>query len=183
MKTEAEKRTQLAKKWARNRKHPRFEPTPLAPETPARSINEMVEARGSDLATQALGAWNARLAGVPIVDVAHQMGMSIAGAKQLIREAHDAIAEDLKVALAQNRELDLQRVDMILKTFLPAAKEGDRDSASIVLKALTHRARLTGTEPMPEAGRSNPQNVLVWIQQQLPSINKIVDGLPIEFER
>jgi len=181
--SEEQKRAELVKKWARSRKHPRLETTPLAPDTPAPALAQVVETRGAELTTRAVEAWNARLNGVPIVDVAHQMGISIEGAKQLIREAHEAISEDLKVALNQNRELDLQRTDMILKAFLPAAKDGDRDSAAIVLKALTHRSRLTGTEPPADPGRSKPENVLIWIQQQLPSINKIVDAMPMEFER
>jgi len=183
VKNEAQKRLELAQKWARNKKFPVMPSTPLAPETPAPRLAEVVEKRGPELATAAIAAWNARLAGEPLVDVAHQMGVSIAAAKALIREAHEAIAEDLKTALNQNRELDLQRTDQILKAFLPAAKEGDRDSASIVLKALNHRARLCGTEPQADPGRSKPENVLIWIQQQLPSINRIVDALPVEFER
>jgi len=183
--TEQEKREALAVKWTRaNRlKHPRLEVTPLSPKSPAPKLAQVIQERGPDLTTKALSAWNARLNGVAIIDVAQQMGISIAGAKQLIKEAHEAIAEDLKTSLNQNRELDLERTDMILKSFLPAAKEGDRDSASIVLKALSHRARLTGTEPPADPGRSNPANVLVWIQNQLPAINKIVDSLPIELER
>lgn len=180
---EEQKRAELARKWARSKKHPRMPVTPLAPSAPAPRLAEVVEKRGSELTTQAVAAWNARLNGIAVVDVAREMGVSIEAAKQLIREAHEAIAEDLKVALNQNRELDLQRTDYILKAFLPGAKAGDRDSAAIVLKALSHRSRLTGTEPQPDAGRSKPENVLIWIQQQLPSINRIVDGLPIEFER
>jgi hypothetical protein len=50
----------------------------------------------------------------------------------------------------------------------------------VVLKCLAQRSKLTGIEPQPDPGRSNPQNVLVWIQNQLPSINRIVDALPLE---
>jgi hypothetical protein len=181
--TEDEKRAELAKKWAKaNKPHPAMPRTELAPQAPAPALAKVIEAQGQELTARALEAWNARLNGVPIVDVAKGMGVSIEGAKALIREAHSAIAEDLKEALNQNRELDLQRTDMILKSFLPGAKEGDRDSAAIVLKALAHRSRLTGTEPQPEPGRSKPENVLIWIQNQLPAINKIVDALPVEFE-
>ena len=180
--TEAEKRAKLVAKWGRQ-KHPKMPATPLAPDAPAPHTAAMVQKRGEELTTLALAAWDKRLNGASIIDVAHGCGLSIESAKALIKEAHEAIAEDLKTTLNQNRELDLQRTDMILKSFLPAAKDGDRDSAAIVLKALTHRARLTGTEPQPDAGRSRPENVLVWIQAQLPAINKIVDSLPIELER
>lgn len=181
--TEEEKRAELARKWARTAKrHPPMPKTELAPETPAPELAKVIETRGQELTADALTAWQARLEGEPLVNVAHRMGLSLEAAKALIREAHEAIAEDLKEALNQNRELDLQRTDMILKSFLPAAKEGDRDSASIVLKALAHRSRLCGTESMGDPGRSKPENVLIWIQNQLPAINRIVDALPIELE-
>jgi len=181
--TEQEKRAALARKWARGQKYPAMPKTELAANAPAPQLAQVIEHRGEALTTAALRAWQKRLEGVPIVDVAHDMGLSIEAAKSLIREAHEAISEDLKVSLNQNRELDLERTDMILKSFLPGAKEGDKDCASIVLKALSHRSRLTGTEPLAEAGKSNPQNVLIWIQQQLPAINRIVDAMPVELER
>jgi hypothetical protein len=180
---EEQKRIQLVKKWARAKRHPRMELTPLSPDQPAKELAKVVEVRGEELTASAIHAWQKRLDGVPIVTVAHEMGVSIEGAKQLIKEAHAAISEDLKTNLAINRELDLERTDYILKAFLPAAKDGDRDSAAIVLKALSHRARLTGTEPQADPGRSKPENILVWIQAQLPAINKIVDSLPSEYER
>jgi hypothetical protein len=178
--TEAEKREALAIKWAKA-KHPKLTTRPLEPTTPAPRLEAVVQARGPAAIADALRAWDARLNGEPLVNVAHTFGLSIEAAKQLIREAHAAIAEDLKEAVNQNRELDLQRTDMILKSFLPGAKEGDRDCASIVLKALGHRSRLTGTEP-PSPNQTRPEAILVWIQQQLPAINKIVDALPRELE-
>lgn len=179
---EEEKRAELERKWSKARKHPKMPVTELAPSTPAPALAQVVAERGPELAAGALTAWNARLNGSPIVDVAQSLGLSIEAAKALIREAHAAIAEDLKEALNQNRELDLQRTDLILKSFLPGAREGDRDCAMVVLKALSHRARLTGTEPQADPGRSKPENILIWIQHQLPAINRIVDAMPVEFE-
>ena len=182
MLTEEQKREALASRWnTKGRKHPVMPRTELAPEAPAPQLARVIEMRGPELTASALYAWNARINGEPIIDVANALGLSIVAAKALIREAHEAIAEDLKVALNQNRELDLARVDSLLKTYLPAAKAGDTDSAAIVLKCLAHRSKLTGTEPQPDPGRSKPENVLVWIQAQLPAINKIVDSLPVEF--
>jgi hypothetical protein len=178
--TEAEKRAALARKWAKG-KHPKLTIQPLEPTAPAPRLEAAIQVRGPQVIADALRAWDARLNGEPVVNVAHTFGLSIEAAKALIREAHAAIAEDLKEAVNQNRELDLQRTDMILKSFLPGAKEGDRDCASIVLKALGHRSRLTGTEP-PSPNQTRPENVLIWIQNQLPAINKIVDALPRELE-
>jgi hypothetical protein len=172
--------TTPAKKEARGIVKAKFRRTELAPEAPAPELDRVVAEHGAEPTAEALVAWQQRIRGEPIVDVAHEMGLSIAAAKALIREAHDAIAEDLKANLNLNRELDLQRVDGVLKAFYGDACRGDVDSAQITLKALAHRAKLTGVEPLPDPGRSNPANVLVWVQNQLPAINKIVDALPLE---
>ncbi len=87
----------------------------------------------------------------------------------------------MKANLDLNRQLDLSRIDSLLKAFLPAAKATDPDAANVVLRCLQHRAKLTGQEPDQPATRlTSPNNVMVWIQQQLPSINRIVDNLPLE---
>jgi len=106
--------------------------------------------------------------------------LSLTAAKRLIREAHEAISEDLKENLAQNRSLDLERIDGLINTYYPAAKAGSIKAAMVTLKALERRAKLTGAEPDFQMQKANPQNVLVWVQQQLPSINRIVDALPVE---
>lgn len=165
----------------RARDVPPFKRTELAPDAPAPRTQDFIQDRGQMLSTAATEAWGARLNGVPMYEVAHQMGVSIATAKALINEAHAAIAEDLKENLNLNRELDLHRVDGLLQTYYGQARQGDLDSANLVLKALAHRAKLTGAEPPPQPGRTQgPENVLIWIQQQMPAINKIVDALPIE---
>ena len=163
------------------RKVPAFKRTELAPDAPAPRTHEMIAARGQELSCRATEAWAARLDGRPIVDIAHEMGLSISSAKALINEAHAAIAEDLKETLNLNRELDLHRIDGLLQTYYGQAKAGDLDSAQLVLKCLAHRAKLTGAEPPTQPGRTNePVNILNWIQVQMPSINRIVDALPLE---
>jgi hypothetical protein len=67
-----------------------------------------------------------------------------------------------------------------LHTYLPKAQAGKIRAAQLVLKALERRAKLTGSEPLPDPGRSRPEGVLIWIQQKLPAIEKIVDSLPVE---
>jgi hypothetical protein len=154
--------------------------TQLAADAPAPATADMIAKRGSEPAARALEAWAARVRGAPIVDVAHSMGLTIEDAKVLIREAHGAIAEDLKTNLDLNRQLDLDRIDGLLQVYYPLARSGDADCANVTLKCLQQRSKLTGIEPQPDPGRSNPAGVLVWIQQQLPSINRIVDALPLE---
>jgi hypothetical protein len=154
--------------------------TTVAPDAPAPHLEEMIQELGAEPTQNAVEAWNAIVAGRPIIDVAHALGISIELCRHLIREVHAAIYEDLKSAVDLNRQIDLARIDQILMAFLPGAKMADPDAANIVLKALAHRAKLTGQEPDPGPSRTEPKNVMVWIQNQLPSINRIVDSLPIE---
>jgi hypothetical protein len=154
--------------------------TPLAPDAPAPATQALIAKNGQEPTARALEAWAARVRGSPIVDVAHEMGLSIEEAKILIREVHDAIHEDLKANLDLNRQLDLTRIDHLIGAYYEPARAGDTDCANVVLKCLQQRSKLTGIEPLPDPGRSNPQNVLLFVQQSLPSINKIVDSLPLE---
>lgn len=154
--------------------------TQLAPDAPAPELGEMVAELGHEPTTKALEAWNATVSGSPIIDVAHSMGISIELCRKLIKEVHAAIYEDLKANVDLNRQLDLARIDQLLVGHLPAAKAGDTYAAAIVIKALQHRSKLTGQEPEPGPPKQNPANVMVWIQNQLPQINAIVDSLPVE---
>jgi len=158
-----------------------LERTELTPDAPAPQLQALIADQGPEPTTEALKAWDARVNGAPIVDVAHSLGVSLKLAKSLINEVHAAIGEDLRANLELNRALDLQRIDGLISSYYPAAREGDEGAASICLKALSHRAKLTGAEPQPQPTRdTNPTNVLVWIQNQLPNINRLVDALPVE---
>jgi hypothetical protein len=156
------------------------ERTQLAQDAPAPRLSHLIAEKGERPVHEALSAWDERLRGIALVDIAFARGITIEGAKYLIREAHAAIHEDLKENLELNRRLDLDRIDGLLQTFYPAAKAGDEKSAGITLKCLERRAKLTGAEPEAVPGRSHPENVLVWIQAQMPSITKLVDALPLE---
>jgi hypothetical protein len=158
-------------------------PKKFTPDAPAPRLEALVERDGVDPTAKALAAWEARIKGSPVVDIAHAMGLSLDGCRQLIREAHEAVRDDLKESLELNRTLDLQRIDGLLASFYPMAKEGHEESAYITLAALKHRAKLTGTEPgsLDRAfNNASPQSVLIWVQQALPQINKIVEALPLD---
>jgi len=155
--------------------------TELAPEAPAPRLGDMIATLGLEPATEAVAAWDARVRGKPVIDIAHELGISIAGCRALIKQAQEAVAQDLKDALELNRELDLARLDGMLGTYYPQAITGNLDAANVTLRCLQHRAKLTGLEPQGAVvNAKQPQNVYMWIQQQLPMINKIVDALPLE---
>lgn len=152
----------------------------LAPDAPAPRLGALVAEYGSELCARALEAWAARLRGDSIIDIAHQMGVSINAAKALITQAHAAVSEDLKANLEQNRSLDLARIDQLIGAHYPKALAGKIKSSQLVLRCLERRSKLTGIEPLPEPNRGQQTNVLVWLQASMPNINKLVDQLPPE---
>lgn len=161
--------------------HPQLpEPEPLSPDAPAPRLKELVAQYGEEPTARALAAWEQRLNGESIIEVAHNLGLSIETAKVLLREVHNAVAEDLKANLEMNRSLDLARIDALINAHYPRAKQGKIRSAQLILRCLERRSRLVGLEALPDPGRSQPQNILIWLQAQLPSINRIVDSLPPE---
>jgi hypothetical protein len=158
-----------------------LERTELSADASAPTVQALIAKRGLELTEMAVCAWAAKVKGRAIIDLAHELGVTIETAKVLLKEAHDAIAEDLKANLEMNRQIDLDRVEGLLGRYYPAALEGDPEAAAVTLKCLGHRARLVGIEAQPRPNNSvEPQNVLVWIQNTLPSINKIVDALPVQ---
>lgn len=153
--------------------------TELPVDAPAPHLEQIIAERGPEPTADALTAWDMRVNGTPIIDVAHHMGCSIELAKHLIAEVHEAIHEDLKANLELNRSMDLHRLDKLIASYLPVAEAGDDKAAQVVLKALQHRARLTGAEPQAEPIRgAHVDTVQAWIVNVLPSINRLVDEQP-----
>jgi hypothetical protein len=158
------------------------QPTPApAPDAPAPRLSHCVTKYGPEPTKRALAAWKARVQATSITDIAHELGLTLEGARALLNEVHAAIREDLKDSLELNRQLDLDRIDALLRTWFPIALRGDPDGAAVTLKSIQLRAKLAGHEITPLNPCSNqPSNVLVWIQAQLPAINRLVDSLPVE---
>lgn len=157
------------------------ERTPFTSDAPAPRLEAIVQAQGPDLAAEAISAWDQKVNGHGIIDIAHEMKVSIETARLLIRQVQEAITLDLKESVTQNRELDLARIDRLVRAWFPLACAGDEGAANVMVKLLAQRGKLTGANnEQPDAKSMQPQNILVWIQSQLPSINRIVDSLPIE---
>jgi hypothetical protein len=112
--------------------------------------------------------------------VASDLGLSIDAAKVLIKQVHEAVAEDLKENLDQNRSIDLARIDQLIGAHYPKALAGKIKSSQLVLRCIERRAKLVGHEALPAPTHSTSTSVLCWIQTQLPSIHKLVDSLPAE---
>jgi hypothetical protein len=155
-------------------------PDELAPDAPAPRLQQLMRDCGPGPCARALAAWQARMNGDSILQVACDMGLSIPAAKALLREVYEAISEDLKENVDFNRQLDLARIDTLIAAHLPKAQSGKVKSAQLVLRALERRSKLIGLEPLPAPTHSSSQSVLIWIQSQMPSINKLVDSLPPE---
>jgi hypothetical protein len=154
------------------------EPEPLAADAPAPRLEALVADYGPEPCARALAAWEARLRS--IIDVAHGLGLSINAAKVLLKQVHEAVAEDLKENLEQNRSLDLARIDALLNAHYPKAKAGKVKSSQLVLRCLERRAKLIGIEPLPAPTTNHQTNVLVWLREKMPNINSLVDSLPTE---
>ena len=156
------------------------EPEELAPDAPAPRLEKLVNEYGDLPCAQALLAWQARIHGSSIVEIAMQLKVSIHTVKNLIDKVYKAVAEDLKENIDLNRQMDLARIDDLLEAHLPRAKAGKTKSASLVLRCLERRSKLIGIEPLPEPNRGHQTNVLVWLQDKMPSIHSLVDTLPTE---
>jgi hypothetical protein len=61
-----------------------LKPTPLAADAPAPHTNTVIQKNGAKPTARALEAWAARVRGAHLVDVAHEMGVSIEEAKALM---------------------------------------------------------------------------------------------------
>lgn len=156
------------------------EPTELAPDAPAPRLQKLIDDYGAGPSAQALRAWQARMMGGSILEVAASLGLSVSAALVLLKEVGEAVTEDLKEAVELNRSIDLARIDALISTYLPRAKEGRVKSAHLVLKCLERRSKLIGLEPLPAPTRSTSQSVLIWIQEKLPAINTLVESMPLE---
>ena len=156
------------------------EPEPLAPDAPAPRLQQLVDEYGAGVCAKALEAWAARMGGSSIIEIAAGLGVSIPSAKALIRQVYEAVFEDLKENIDLNRQLDLGRIDALIAAHFPRAQAGKIKSSQLVLRCIERRSKLIGLEPLPAPTQHNSQQVLIWVQEKLPSINALVNSLPTE---
>lgn len=88
-----------------------------------------------------------RLAGADWQTIANQVGYASPGAAcNAVRLALQASLQKQAEVAQELRELTVQRYDRLQAAYWPKALKGDVKAAEIVLKCLTGRARIEGTE-------------------------------------
>lgn len=87
--------------------------------------------------------WKAYLSGQTQCALAEKYGVTQARISQIIRDVRLSIPEETTDDL---RMLDLERLDAVLPAHYRAAKAGDKDGLTGVLKIMERRARLLGMD-------------------------------------
>lgn len=126
--------------------------------------------RDANAASRAAQAMQLRILGHTFDTIAKQCGYHDRGA------AYHAVQRELKRTVQQPadelRTLEVERLDALLRTFLPKALKGDTWSADRVLALMERRAKLLGLDaPPPERDIAQP----LIVREVYPSA--WVDGL------
>lgn len=79
-------------------------------------------------------------------EIADELGLSKTRVRQYVAEAMDENRKETAEEAAEIREMELLRLDELLKAWFPMAKAGDDKAAGIVLKAQERRAKLLGLD-------------------------------------
>lgn len=102
--------------------------------SPTRVRSTMRKAKALELRAEGL-TWD---------EVAKQSGYKSPQAAQL--SVRNALEATLKEPADHLRLIELQRLEMLQKTWFPKAVEGDRDAAAVVLKISERRSKLMGLD-------------------------------------
>lgn len=97
-----------------------------------------------------------RRAGRSYREIACQVGIGVASAHRLvgaaIAEARTTVQEDV----VELRALELSRLDGLLGTLWPKARQGDLQAVDRVLRIMERRAKLLGLDAPVKVARTNP---------------------------
>lgn len=100
---------------------------------------------------QAREVWVLRVKGREPFDIATELGLPTHRVKKILEVCMEEFTDDIQSAVAQERALDISRVNQLLETYLPISKETDADSwkvpvqaAEIVIRAIETRSKLFG---------------------------------------
>jgi hypothetical protein len=142
--------------------------------------------------------WEMRKRGVSIYEIHRYFGIPMEAVKEILGEFERQFYPDVGQAMAQRFALDDQRLEDLFRTWLPIATGGpvevtkidkrgscytelDSDlplrAAGVVLQAIARRIQLTvACRPESINGKEGTasSNVLVWLSQVMPGIQKVV---------
>lgn len=88
----------------------------------------------------------------------------------------EAIRDIPREAADEARSLEMQRLDELLRTFLPLARRGDVDAGNLVLRTVDRRARLLGLD------LAEPEQPGIDVRLQAMLL-ELISMSPEEFER
>jgi len=104
------------------------------------------EARKTRALERSRKAWELRLAGHSITQIARTLGVSIGQASMDVSRAFAEYREQMAKEAAEVARLDLARLDEILKALWPAVQQGDTKAVAQAINVLGRRARILGYE-------------------------------------
>lgn len=91
-----------------------------------------------------------RMGGMPVLDIAQQLGVARETASRLLAEALEDTKEEIKENAEGLRAIELRRIEEYIRALRPAALAGD-EAAHRALRGWHERlAKLTGLDRQPE---------------------------------
>ena len=126
---------------------------------------ETIEPLGPDAAPQekVITAHKLRVRGMPWTEIAEYVGFASAKVAQVeVRRYLQRSALEMEATERQEMlDLELDRLDALQTAYWPAAMVGDIDSAKIVLKVISQRAKMMGFEKLAEKGNVSSRTLII----------------------
>lgn len=97
-----------------------------------------------------------RRAGRSYREIAHQVGIGVASAHRLVAAAISKARVTVQDEVIEMRALELSRLDGLLSSVWPAARQGNLGAIDRVLKIMERRAKLLGLDAPVKMSRGNP---------------------------
>jgi transposase len=148
-------------------------------------------------------AWDLRIDGCSVREIAQRLGISYAQARRLVQLAYTDPGIRLSETAEVARELDSARLDQLIRAYLPLAlntrtlaeriRNGETitvedaavpfAAAKVLLETLSQRAKLFGLYIHTKMGPGQArQDTLAWVQSVAPSIQRAVNDLECALE-
>lgn len=111
---------------------------------------------------------------------------------ELLEETLNAYRTRLGLSVDFHRQVDNERLDQIISSWMPAATEGsDMKAGYLVIQAITTRIRILGASAaLAEGGEAagglagakayNDRSITIWLKTVMPSIEQVVREVDAE---